>query len=65
MMTMQQIQDWAGVHALTPIAATDCRATETIYANRITYENGETYEFLDIEGRGITIKINGNIVYQQ
>lgn len=65
MMTMQQIQDWAGVHALTPIAATDCRATETMYVNRITYENGETYEFRDIEGRGITIKINGNIVYQQ
>lgn len=65
MMTMQQIQDWAGVHALTPIAATNCRATETMYVNRITYENGETYEFRDIEGRGITIKINGNIVCQQ
>lgn len=65
MMTMQQIQYWADVHALAPIAATDCRATETMYVNRITYENGETYEFRGIEGRGITVKINGNIVYQQ
>lgn len=64
-MTMSQIQEWADARVTTPIVTTDCRATEKAYINRITYKNGEAYEFQDIEGRGITIKINGNIVYQQ
>lgn len=65
MMTMSQIQEWADARMTIPIATRDCKATETTYINRIIYKNGETYEFRDIEGHGITIKINGNIVYQR
>ena len=65
MMTMQQIQEWADAHVTTPIVVRDCKGTETMYINRIIYGNGDTYELRDVEGRGITIKINGNIVYQE
>lgn len=65
MMTMSQIQEWADAHVATPIAFRDCIGTETRYINRITYKNGDTYEFRDVKGQGITIKINGKLVYKQ
>lgn len=64
-MTMSQIQEWVDARVTAPITINDCKATEAAYINRIKYENGETYEFQDIEGRGITIKINGKLVYQK
>ena len=64
MMTLNQIQAWTDSRVLNPVASRDCKATEKMYINRIRFKNGEGYEFSDIEGRGITIKINGRIVYQ-
>lgn len=65
MITMYQIQEWIDIHVTTPIATRDCIGTETRYINRITYKNGDTYEFRDVEGQGITVKINGKLVYQK
>lgn len=65
MMTMSQVQEWVDARATSLIVARDCKATEKTYINRITYKNGDTYEFLDVKGQGITIKINGKLVYQQ
>ena len=64
MMTLNQIQAWADAHVINPIASRVCRATEQMYINRICFENGDRYEFSDIEGQGITVKINGETVYQ-
>lgn len=65
MMTMSQIQEWIDIHATTPIAFRDSKGTEAMYINRVRYENGDTYEFRDVEGQGITVKINGKLVYKQ
>ena len=65
MMTMSQIQEWVDARATSPIAYRDCIGTETRYINRDTYKNGDTYEFRDVKGQGITVKINGKIVCHQ
>ena len=65
MMAMSQIQKWIDDRTTTPIAARDCIGTEKRYINRVKYENGDTYEFRDVKGQGITVKINGKLVYKQ
>ena len=65
MMTMDELKKWCLERVNMRRIKSDCRASETVYINHIEFENGETYDFQDVEGQGITIKINGTLVYQE